>query len=241
MRYVVAILLFFIVISGCAKKAIRTTSMATEAYQARPELEGSLFKSDQEILGEEAIKTILSSKLVLPQKAKIALMKFPGAGRGASGYYGYYYWRSENYIRTQQEYIDTMSSTLSKSNRVSEVTLLPSLLTPKDSTIPVLREAAVRLQADLLLVFRIASDIYHQPKIFAKDKVKAYSICEAVLLDVRTGLIPFTTVVTEEKIEHKEKEDLEIKETMKRAENAAVLDSLNIVASKLVAFLNAVP
>jgi hypothetical protein len=52
------------------------------------------------------------------------------------------------------------------------------------------------MQADLLLVFRVSSDTYTQYRAFAKDKVKAYSTCEMVLLDIRTGLVPFTRVIS---------------------------------------------
>jgi hypothetical protein len=197
----------------------------------------SLFKSDQAVMSDEAIQRILSSKVVLAEDARIALLKFPEPQNTALRYYGYYYWRSEDYLKTQQEYIDTVSRKLTASDRVDEVILLPSLLTPAQTTIPFLREAVVRLQADLLLVFRLTSDIYHQPKLFAQDQVKAYCTCEAVLLDVRTGTIPFTAVTTRDRIEKKEKQDLNVNETMRRAETGAVLDSLNAVSDKLVEFL----
>ena len=215
-------------------------SMKMAAYKERPTLDTSLFKSDQDVLSEEAIKTILSSKITLPKKAKLAIMKFPGAEGMAVKYYGYDYWRSEAYLKTQQEYIDLLSQKLGDSNRINEVTLLPSLLTPKDATIPVLREAAVRLQADLLLVFRISSDVYQQYKWFEKDKVKAFSTCEVVLLDIRTGLIPYTTVVTNESVQYKEKKDININETRKRAEKEAVLLSLKAIADDLRIFLTSV-
>jgi hypothetical protein len=238
-RFMVAVL-----VAGCsAPIALEDAQMMSmrdgvaTAYEERPTLTGSLFKSDQAVMDDEAIRRILSSKVVLADDARIALMKFPGPERAALRYYGYHYWRSEDYLKTQQQYIDTISGKLAASDRVAEVILLPSLLTPMEATIPVLREAAVRLQADLLLVFRLTSDIYHQPKLFAQDQVKAYCTCEAVLLDVRTGLIPFTTVTTRDRIEKKEKQDLEINETMRRAETAAVLDSLNAVSDKLAEFL----
>lgn len=234
-----------LMVSGCGSVSQYESQYAarTDSYkfEESPTLTSSLFKSDQAVLGDEAIKQILSSKLVLPNNAKVALIKFPGSQHGALRYYGSYYWRSEGYLKTQQRYIETVTEKLSASDRVSDVVLLPSLLTPNDATIPILREAAVRLQADLLLVYRITSDIYHRAKIFADDQVKAYSTCEAVLLDVRTGIIPFTTVITKEAQTTKEKQDLEITETMRRAESLAVLDSLETMSDKLVAFLESVP
>jgi len=223
--------------SGALYAARSEVGVWEGGYEEPPTLTSSLFASDQAVLGDDAIKKILSSRLQLPDNAKVALIKFPGSQYGALRYYGSSYWRSESYLKTQQGYIDAITGKLSASERVSAVTLMPSLLTPNDATIPVLREAAVRLQADLLLVYRITSDIYHRSKLFADDEVKAYSTCEAVLLDVRTGIIPFTTVITKESQAKKEKQDLETAETMRRVESAAVMDSLNAMAAELVSFL----
>jgi len=114
-------------------------------------------------------------------------------------------------------------------------------MTPRQVSIPVLREAAVRLQADLLLVFRLGSDTYSQYRAFAKDKVKAYSTCEVVLLDVRTGLVPFTRVVSRERLELKQTTDLDLSETMRRAEQASAIDALKAAAEDLVRFVKTVP
>jgi hypothetical protein len=215
--------------------------MKMNSYADRLEIQSSLFKSDQEVLGEEAIQKILSGKIVLPQKAKVALLKYYSSDTSALKYYGYAYWRSEEYVKTQQEYIDTLWEKLGSSERVVEVAPMPSLLVPKEATIPLLREAAVRLQADLLLVFTISSDIYSKYHLFSKSEAKAFSTCEAVLLDVRTGIIPFSTVVTKEVLEYKTKDDIDLGETMKRAEKNAVLESLNTIAEELTVFLADVP
>ena len=244
-RLFILFILTSVFIAGCSSPyepyAESYMAMKTLTYEEQPTLTSSLFKSDQAVMSDEAIGRILASKVVLPDKAKIAIMKFPGTENGALRYYGYYYWRSEDYLKTQQEYIDTLSNKLQSSDRIGNVVLLPSLLTPNDATIPVLREAAVRLQADLMLVFRLSSDIYHRPKFFSEDQIKAYCTCEAVLLDVRTGIIPFTAITTREVSEKKEKKDMEISETMKRAETAAVVASLNTVADKLANFLTTIP
>jgi hypothetical protein len=210
---------------------------ASQDYVEPPALTTSLFKSDQAILDDESVERILSSPLALPGSFKVALMKFPEPWGGGVRYYGSNYWRTEDYLKTQQSYVDAISGRLADSDRVSQVVVLPTLLTPSEVTVPVLREAAVRLQAHLLVVFRITSDIYHQPKLFAQDQVKAFSTCEVVLLHVRTGVIPFTKIVTTERSATKEKSDLDVNETMRRAETAAVLASLKAVSDDLAAFL----
>jgi hypothetical protein len=250
-RFAVVSLVAVALLSGCAGPAMEESEvMAVKRegivdegglYESQPTLAASLFRSDQAVMDDEAVRRALASHVVLRARARIALMKFPGAENAALRFYGSFYWRSEDYLKTQQTYIDTVSCKLTASERVAEVILLPSLLTPKEATIPVLREAAVRLQADLLLVFRPTSDIYYPSKIFTRDQVKAYCTCEAVLLDVRTGLIPFTTVITRDRSDQKEKEDLDLNETMRRAESAAVLDSLNALSDQLVTFLAGIP
>lgn len=235
----ISLVVLLLMFSGCMSSYDSGSLSAYEAgYDEQQTLTSSLFKSDQAVLSDEAINKILASELKLADNAKIAVIKFPDVQNGALRRYGWSYLRSEDYLKTQQKYVDTIIKKLSESEHVSNVVLLPSLLTPDDATIPVLREAAVRLQADLLLVYRITSDIYHKAKLFSSDRVKAYSTCEAVLLDVRTGIIPFTSVTTNEAQVKKEKQDLEITETMRRAESLAVMNSLNVIAEKLIMFLN---
>ena len=130
---------------------------------------------------------------------------------------------------------------LASSDQIAEVTPLPSLMTSIRVSIPVLREAAVRLQADLIFVFRVGSDTYSQYRAFAKDQVKAYSTCELVLLDVRTGLVPFTRVVSREYLELKQPGDLDLAETMRQTEQRAAVEALKVASGDLVAFIKSVP
>jgi hypothetical protein len=230
-----------ILLSGCVDAPVRPSSiMVTQDYAAREPIATSLFPSDLSVLSDEAVAKILSSKLELPAKAKLALMKFSNEGFGER-YYGSFYWRDEQYLKLQQAQVDTLSQALLASDQIAEVTPLPSLMIPKQMSIPVLREAAVRMQADLLLVYRVGSDTYSQYRVFAKDQVKAYSTCEVVLLDVRTGLVPFTRVISRERLELKQPSDLDLTETMRRAEQASTVEALKAAADELVVFVKSVP
>lgn len=247
-RLVMAETVLAVLVCGCISEdldARRHPPMEAKslynAVPAQPLLTESLFKSDQAVMEEEAVRRILESKVNLPANARVAIMKFPGTENTAMRYYGQYYWRVEDYIKAQQEYIDTISKKLIASGRVREASPLPSLLTPHNVSIPVLREAAVRLQADLLLVFRLSSDLYYEARWFKQDEVKAYSTCEIVLLDVRTGIIPFTTIATKDRIEKKSETDQNVSETMRRAEMGAVTDSLHAACDSLATFLAATP
>lgn len=230
-------------VAGCDTPPPTRSIMATPEYAAKPPIVGSLFPADQAVLSDEAVDRILGSKLELPARAKLALMKFPEWGIGDVRRYSYrpYYWSDEAFLKQQQSQVDMLSQTLLASDQIVEVTPLPSLMTPMQASIPTLREAAVRMQADLLLVYHLQSDTYSQYRVFAKDKVKAYSTCEFVLLDVRTGLVPFTRVVSKERLELKQAADLDISETMRRAEENSATDALKEAADDLVAFMKTVP
>lgn len=207
---------------------------------APPPRTTSLFPSDQAVLSDEAVARILSSKLQLPETVRVAIMKFPNGSWGSRDY-GRFYWRDEEYLKLQQAQIDTLSDALLKSGNAADVTPLPTLMTPKQISIPSLREAALRMQADLLLVFRLGSDTYTQYRTFSKDQVKAYSTCELVLLDVRTGLVPFTRVISREQLEQKQSSDLDLSETMRRAEEKSAVTALEAAAGDLVNFLKNAP
>ena len=118
--------------------------MSTAEYAAKEPIAVSLFPSDQAVLGDEAVARILSSKLELPTKAKVGLMKFPDSNGVAARYYGSYYWQNEEYLKLQQAQVDTLSGALLVSDHIMEVIPLPSLMIPRQMSIPVLREAAVR-------------------------------------------------------------------------------------------------
>jgi hypothetical protein len=226
-----------ILLEGCQSMPSAVTPIpATHDYAAKEPVASSLFPSDQAVLSDESVQRILSSRLELPAKAKVAIMKFPGADGSRR-----YYWRDEEYLKLQQSQMDALSQVLATSGHIAEATPLPSLMTPSRVSIPVLREAAVRMQADLLLVFRVGSDTYSRYRTFAKDKTKAYSTCELVLLDVRTGLVPFTRVTSRERLELKQPADLDLSETMRRAEQASAIEAIKAAAEDLVGFLKAAP
>jgi len=224
-------------LSGCESMRPQRTSMSTPEYAAREPIGTSLFTSDQAVLSDDAVNKILSSKLELPAKAKIALMKFPDV----QGSYGRYYFQNEEYLKLQEAQVNALSEALLASDHIMEVIPLPSLMIPRQLSIPTLREAAVRMQADSLLVYRIAGNAYTQYRVFAKDKAKAYSTCELVLLDIRTGLVPFARVVTRERLELKQPADLDLTETTRRAEEGATTDALKAAADELVSFVKSVP
>lgn len=228
------------IIAGCGTASQGVTSLpASSEYPPKEPLAMSLFPADQAVMSDDVVARILSTRLRIPAKVKMALMRFPA--NDGSRFYGRYYWRDEDYLKLLQSQVEVLTMGLRSSESITEVVPLPSLMIPSRVSIPTLREAALRMQADLLLVFRVASDTYSQYRTFSKDKVKAYSTCELVLIDIRTGLAPFTRVMSRERTESKAGSDLDLSETMRRAESESASEALKAAGEDLVAFMKAVP
>jgi hypothetical protein len=233
------VLLLVPTLAGAAGSPERASSAD---YQERPVLETSLFPSDKNVLGEEAIQKILTSKFAMPRTVKVALFRLSDAeAQQAIRYYGYGYWRSEEYLKIQQSYIDTLSQELSKSDRVDEVASIPAVLTPKEPSLPLIRETAVRLQADMIMVLKLSTDVYEKYRWFQTSQAKAFCTCEGFLLDVRTGLIPFSRIITKDFLAMQEKTDANFTETMVRAQKEAALLALAALGQDTVKFLSEMP
>lgn len=225
MKLIPLILLFFTF--GCAVAApVKSVNVVEEPPK---QIEFSLFKSDSDVISDEAIQKVLSGELIIPEQVRVAVFKLPSR-------YGNFFWWAEDFFKMEQDHLEAVSGKLGNSGRVKRVQLFPSLITPKDATLANLRESAARLQADMLLVFQVKSNIHREYKLLRKDKAKAYSTCEALLLDVRTGIIPFTTIITREAISEQEGSDLDFNEVMKRAEKAAAISSINALGEQLSEF-----
>jgi len=57
-------------------------------------------------------------------------------------------------------------------------------------------------------------------------------------MDVRTGLIPFSTISTKDVLSQREKEELENAEAAGRVQNEAVLATITEIGGKVADFLN---
>lgn len=228
-RKIVLPLLFLPLLSGCAKKMPVTAAdyYASSTYQNRELLGQSLFRSDQAILSNEEIEKILGGKIQLPREAHLTVLRLGGSQEVLS-------WAflsgSANPL-----------SVLQSSPRLTRVSWLPSLLVPEKLNVPLLREAAARFQADLLLVYRSPCQRFQDYRMFGTDKAQTYCIAEGVLLDVRTGVIPFSTATTQEVRVEEKPGDVNFYETMQRAEAQATAVALTQLAEELSQFLAAAP
>ena len=168
--------------------------------------------------------------MVVPDRAKLAVVRF--------GRLPYWWGWSEDFVRVNDQIDADFLGRLRTSARLKEVAYLPSLVTPNLMTLPYLRQAAARCQADLLLVYRTSTRTYRKHRWLAADRTRAYCTVEALVLDTRTGLIPFSTVVNEYFSAAKAKGEMNFSETVAKAEQRAIGEAWRRVARETVAYLD---
>ncbi|TAE49119.1 MAG: hypothetical protein EAZ89_14515 [Bacteroidetes bacterium] len=200
-------------------------------------IQKSLFNDPDRSISEEDIQRLLSGDIQLPENARLAIYNVSAQSRSRSYGGTYYAWNDEEYLKTQQGYVDSLTSSLARSERIRKITLMPTLMSGEGASITQLREATVRLQSDLLLIYSVKSDIYYRYKVFSADEAKAFATCEALLLDIRTGLVPYSTIFTREQLARKKTSGSTIEEVRKEAERQAVTMALQALGEGVREFL----
>ncbi|MCZ6880362.1 MAG: hypothetical protein O7F13_04450 [Gammaproteobacteria bacterium] len=219
-----------LILSGCAA-TLFTADRPGEYYQGSSEFKSennSLFSSDTIVLSDTEIERILNYRYEVPPLNRVAILPF-----GWSVWSG---WSEEMAVATE-DVNEKLIKKLRASSKIYDASFLPSILIPEKRTVPYIREAAARYQADLVLVFRSACRSFQKYRFFRADKVRAYCSVEAVLLDVRSGLVPFVAVVTRNYNTEKSESDLNLRETILRSQLSAIADALEEVSSAIVGFL----
>lgn len=226
------IILFSLLVTGCSSVS---TAHRPDDYYSPDQKEASeepLFGASGGALEDKDIKRILNYRLNLPAKNRIAILKL-----SSESYWRYY---SNDFTQLTDSIAADFIGQLRSSPRVYDASFLPSMLVPEQRTVPYLREAAARYQADLLLAYRSNCRTFEKYKFVNPNETKAYCSVEAVLLDIRSGIVPFTVVSNNEFTARKEQGDTNFNETIKKAEMAAVSKSLKETAAKLNEFLASV-
>lgn len=221
-----ALLLFAAVAAGCAPPAAPVVQMAAPA----PDPFALVGSADA--LTEVEVRRLLGAAVEVRAGGRFAVLQVPGPSAP------YASWRAgdEADVRAREATVETLRRRL-RDGGAAEVEVLPALLVPAEASVPALREMAVRLQVDALLVFRTSGDLYERFRLFQSDEYKAYATCEALLLDVRTGAIPFTTVVTTDVQTERGDGDFTEADAARRAVEEATLQAVDMMGARVMVFL----
>jgi hypothetical protein len=231
MKQITFLLAFAAILSSCGSTNHVSNTIPQDNFYSDTLITQSLFSDKASTISEESVQKILDGSYKLPDQLRVAIVRLdnPQARR--------YYWNDEAYLKTQQSYLDLFTQKFRESPRVTKLAVIPDLLVSKSPSFTNIREAAVRMQADIVVVYSITSDIYSKYKFFSKNDIKAFATTQLIVLDVRTGLVPFSTIVTKDYLSQRKKEELDNTEAMNRIQNEAVLLTINEVGQKITDFL----
>jgi len=241
MKQVIFLFSIIITISSCtstnsiertAKDQVFLQNQRFESFTPDAPITKSLFSDEESTISEENIQKILDGTLTLPKELRVSIVKLK-SNQQLRGYY----WANEAYLKSQQAYLDLFTEAFKESGRVERVSAIPEILLSSNPTYTNIRESAVRTQSDIVAIYSINSDIYSKYKLFSKNDIKAFATTQLIILDVRTGLIPFSTIVTKDFQSKKEDKELNNEEAANRIKDKAVLLTIEEIGTRLKKFL----
>lgn len=185
-------------------------------------LQESLFKGDQAVLSNQDIDRILTARITLADRHRVAVLRL----------------NTRNYYNQELADLETQNSerflkALSANSHFTQVRFMPTLLIPDKRTVPYLREAAARFQADLLLVYAAGFRNFSRNRLVGDDEVHAEAAVESVLLDVRTGIVIHTARTSERISAKKAPGDLNFSQTVAKAQTEAIGNALLKLAASV--------
>lgn len=221
------LLLVTLVLSGCG--GVRTYGPPPGAVNP---IDGSrsLIAADATILSDQDIERILTTRVDVPEKMRVAVLYL---SHDRSREWSWWPDVKEDAIRSALNPVQT----LVESERVFDVSFLPSFLLPAQKSVPLIREAAARYQADWVLIVKTTTRDFQKDRVLGQDEARVYCDAECAVLDVRSGTIPYTSLAAGEATALKTDEDYSLSETTLRAESKAVEQAMMENVTGLLEFL----
>jgi len=223
-------------LAGC--NAATLSQQQSPAYQARPELQEPVIRASDAMLSEEAIRVLLSTRVAIPGRAKLAVAGL--AGRSVSTAEHSWYAAPE-FLQRRREHLETFVASLRETGRFEEIAHLPALMMERRPSYQRLREAAALMQANLLLVYEVQTQLVYDPRFLRRDQVKTHGAIDVLLVDVRTGAVPYADTFEATHVELQREGDADGFETRKRADHEASRKVVGLAAAGVRDFLRGLP
>ena len=189
-----------------------------------------LFAADTAAISDTDIARILDTRIELPTTFRVGLVHLDHE-RLQDG-------RRERDDRSHWPLVTEAFAPLQDHERVYDVAYLPRLVLPRPLTAGSLRAAAARYQADWVLIFETGTSVLTKNRIIGTDEARAYCTAECVVLDVRTGLIAFSSRSLVSLERDKKGGDWSLDEVVGLLEQEAVEEAMNENLVQLVRFLD---
>jgi len=224
------LLLALLSAAGCAMKKMAPPPPLPQSYGSDSDrLQESLFKGDQAVLSNQDIDRILTARITLEDRHRLAVLRLNSRNI-------WFQEIADIEAQNSERFLKALSST----PQLTQVRFMPALLIPERRTVPYLREAAARFQADLLLIYSTRIQTFRRDRLIGTDEVHAEAAVESVLLDVRTGIVVHTAQTAESISAKKAPGDVNFSQTVAKVESEATGKALVKLADAIVAFLSMV-
>lgn len=234
MKTIIVSSLVLLVVSGCSSVS---TQSRPPNYYTNPGISQattpSLFTAGNGNLTNAQIANLLNYKVKLPTDMRIAIVQLGDSGTLQSDYMFQQNYRDD----ALQSIFPGLIAILRKSPHVYDASYLPSMLLPAKRGIESMRSAAARYQADLLLVYQNRCDVFNEYHVFSPNEVQANCVVQSALIDVRSGIVVFTSVSSQKLHATKSKSDLNFDLTVQKARLKAISDGLDEIATNIDGFL----
>jgi hypothetical protein len=195
-------------------------------------------------MSDEAIAQALDAPLNFSPDARVALFHLNHQSARPWGWAGHMNVQAGT---GPEEIMPKMASSLSRVKGIRDLAPIPTFVIPPEKNLGHLRQAAARIQADLIWVYSSRCLLTEHHPLFFDSEAEAVCTAEAVLVDVRTGLIPFSSRASQtvrQKAGKKVKggkAELSFARTRHLAEQAAVDRAMAENARNLQAFMAEIP
>ena len=186
-------------------------------------------------LPDTALVRLLSTRTTLPARIVIGILQLtaPESPRA--------WWAQAGQPDPTQTVIDSAVAVLSLNPRITRVAFLPGLIAGTTYSTATLRDAAARLQADAVLIYRPSCRVWDRAPFIGPVEYRSACTVEAVLLETRQGLMPFTAIVTREDTTRHHSSEPNTEATVTRSQLAATWGALRDVLVRTGSFVATVP
>lgn len=214
-------------LQACA--SVSSVSRPDNYYSQNQPKTLNLDQNFSSVNSSENISKLLNHRITIPKQNRIAIVNL-----NKSGLQGV---QISDSNQISDNLVENFILKLRSSERVYDASYLPAMLISPQRSIDSLRLSAARMQADLILTYQSLCGSFSDFNLFSKNLNKSYCTVEAVLIDVRSGLIALSSVSSQEQKTAESKQDLNIYELKRRSEIEATHLALTKVANDVFDFL----
>ena len=176
----------------------------------------SVFYSNDNLFDKD-ISVLLKSKIQLPQKIKIAIIKLQPQQNG--GNYREFRINRDPKVQEKNDTSPFLKSLLSYSDITA--VLVPESLVPAKADLRWIRNLGATMRADLVLVVDSRNDKFTDLQIIKKGLAMSVSSADAYLIDTLTGVILSANTYTKDAFTKKTDADFDAYYTLDRARVAS--------------------